>query len=296
MEETFNDYRPLLFHIAYRMLGSVMDAEDMVQETFLRWRDVDPETVNTPKSYLTTIITRLCIDHLRSAQVQRENYIGPWLPEPLLADTHPGVAERVAQIDSLSIAFLLLMESLSPAQRAAFVLRQGFGYKYGEIAEILDTSPANGRQLVSRARRKLEQASEEKRPFLPATSSKMVPSSEGKALLGEFIEACGRGDVNHLLNILAEDAVVVSDGGGKVSAARRPVRGADRVARFMVGLAAQAPADFDYEVRLANGAWSMIAYAGAHPFAVFVPHIGDGRIHALHIIVNPDKLTYIPQK
>jgi RNA polymerase sigma-70 factor (ECF subfamily) len=211
--ETFNQYRPLLFSIAYRMLGSVMDAEDMVQETYLRWEQAYGNEIQSPKAYLSAIITRLCIDQLRSARAQREVYPGPWLPEPLITGEPAGTADIAALNESLSMAFLILLEKLPPVERAVFLLREVFDYPYGDIAAIVNKSEANCRQMVSRSK-----------AYIAAGRPRFeVSPAEQQQLTSQFIEACTAGDLDNLVNILAEDIILWSDGGGKGAAARQPI-------------------------------------------------------------------------
>ncbi|HEY7909915.1 MAG TPA: RNA polymerase sigma-70 factor, partial [Thermomicrobiales bacterium] len=231
IDELFNDYRPLLFSIAYRMLGSVMDAEDMVQEAFLRWQRAVHAEVTSPKSYLTAVVTRLCIDHLGAAYVRRESYVGPWLPEPLVTEGD-AMTDTMALADSLSLAFLVLLERLTPVERAVFLLHEVFGYPYEEIAGIVEKNAANCRQIGQRARRHIH-----------ADRPRFDPSpAEQERLTQQFIVSCTSGDLGALVAILADDITLWADGGGKVAAARRPIHGAENVARFLGGLAkAQVP-------------------------------------------------------
>jgi RNA polymerase sigma-70 factor (ECF subfamily) len=226
--EDFVAARPHLFAVAYRMLGSVTDAEDVLQEAYLRWQSAHRPDVASAAAYLTTIVTRLCVDQLRSARVRRETYVGPWLPEPLL--TSPAAEEPVELAESVSMAFLLLLEALSPLERAAFLLREVFGYSYAEVADLLDREPSAVRQLVSRARRHVADS----RPrFIPERE-------EHERLTRSFVEACATGDLDALVAMLHEDAVLWSDGGGKVAAARKPVVGGAKVAMFLVNVARAA--------------------------------------------------------
>ena len=280
--ETFGPNRPLLFAIAYRMLGSVMDAEDMVQETFLRWQSA--VNVRSPKSYLSTIVTRLCIDHLRSARVQRDEYVGPWLPEPLFTEETPDLDEKLTQADSLSMAFLVILESLQPAERAAFLLREVFDYEYAEIATIVDKSEANCRQMVHRARRHVR----DRRPRFDAPPEQVLRLTE------QFMQASTSGDMSGLLRLLSEEVTLLSDGGGKTVAALNPILGQDNVARFLVGIAGQAPDDFEYRFAQINGRPGVVNYVDGRPQSVATLEIVDGEISSIYIIVNPDKLQRVP--
>lgn len=281
--DTFNSYRAYLFAIAYRMLGSVMDAEDMVQETYLRWQNSNAAAIESPKSYLAAIITRLCIDHLRSAKVQRETYMGEWLPEPLLLDPMPPQEDMAALADTLSIAFLVLLETLSPTERAVFLLREVFDYEYAEIAEMVDKSEANCRQMVRRARQHLADG----RPRFQSTPE------EQQHIVYQFAQACVQGDMAGLLALLAEDVVEYSDGGGKVVAAIKPVRGADKVARFFLGLMKKLPDTLAYQLAIANGRPAILSYIDGDPVNVTILDIDNGRIQRIYNIVNPDKLQHI---
>src|ERR1700694_478547 len=231
--ETFSEQRSLLFSIAYRMLGSVMDGEDMVQEAFLRWQDAPVEEVRSPKSYLSTVITRLCIDQLRSAKTQREQYIGPWLPEPLITEETSDIDEHLAVADSLSMAFLVMLERLSPLERAVFLLREVFDYPYPEIARLVDKSEANCRQMVHRAR---EHISAGDRRF-------EITPEQLEEISARFMKATAEGDMDALIDRLTADVTVWSDGGGKVPAALNPIYGSEKVARFFVRLAQRMPPD-----------------------------------------------------
>ncbi len=283
--DSFNEHRSLLFSIAYRMLGSAMDADDMVQETFLRWQKISLDQVESSKAYLTTIITRLCLDHLRSARVKRERYFGPWLPEPLITGRAGDALEPVALADSLSMAFLVLLESLTPTERAVFLLREVFDYDYAEIAEIVDKSEANCRQMVRRARQSVT-----------ARRPRFEPSVEAQQqLAGQFMETCLNGDMPGLIKLLAEDITLWSDGGGKVVAASQPLHGPDRVARFILGLAKKAPAGFMAQFGWANHQPAVIGYLDQRPVFVMILDIAEGRIQAIRNVVNPEKLQAVPE-
>lgn len=276
--ETFNQYRPLLFSIAYRMLGTAMDAEDMVQEAFVRWQAASE--AENPKAYLSAVITRLCIDHLRSARVQREEYIGPWLPEPIMTETP---ADTAALAESLSIAFLVVLESLSPVERAVFLLREVFDYGYDEIARIVEKSEDNCRQMVRRAKQHIA----ERRPRFD------VQREEHERLLVQFGQAVMLGDMDGLLSLLADDITAVSDGGGRVSAARNPVVGPDRVARFILGVANKTPEGAVRGVSLINGQPAIVTYVGGAAYSVIAFEIAEGRIQRIFNVLNPDKLKRI---
>ena len=282
--DQFEQFRPNLFGIAYRMLGSVMEAEDMVQETFLRWNATAAShaSIRSPNAYLSTIITRLCLDKLKSAQVQREQYIGEWLPEPLITTESPD--QMVELAESLSLAFLHMLERLTPTERTVLLLRDVFEYDYGSIAEIVNKSDANCRQLLRRARQRVAQ----ERPRFDTNSA------EQQQILMQFAMACTNGDMHGLLQLLSPNAVEISDGGGKVPAARRPIIGAQKVARLLLGLWKQAPADFSFQMAQINGEFGMIGFSQNKPYVAMNFHIEGGKITRIFSIVNPDKLQHLP--
>ena len=282
--DSFTQQQPLLFSIAYRMLGSVMDAEDVVQDAYLRWDKAPREEIRSPKSYLATIVTRLCIDELRSARTQREEYIGPWLPEPLISEETPDVDDSLALAESLSMAFLVLLESLPPVERAAFLLREVFEYDYPELARILDKSEANCRQLVRRARGHVNA----RKPRFEASEQ------QARQMTERFLRASLNGDMDDLLQLLADDVTAWSDGGGKVAAALRPILGKKNVARLLVGLAGNAPPDFESRLTPVNGQPGIVIYVGGRPQSVATLDVADGKIQAIRIVVNPDKLSRVP--
>jgi RNA polymerase sigma-70 factor, ECF subfamily len=280
-DETFEDLRPLLFSIAYRMLGSVMEAEDMVQEAYLRYKSVPSETIQSAKAFLTTIVTRLCLDQIKSAKTQREEYIGEWLPEPLLTEGVPGAI--IGEREDISMAFMVLLESLSPIERAVFLLREVFDYPYDEIGKIVDKSEANCRQYYHRAKQYLV----EKRPrFVPAPD-------EQRRLLEGFMMAVSMGDVEALNQILAENVSVTGDGGGKRFAAKHPVVGRAAVARFMIGLGRLLPDNAGFAITEFNGAPALLLWNEGEPYCVMNFSMSGGQIIAIHNVLNPDKLKHI---
>jgi RNA polymerase sigma-70 factor (ECF subfamily) len=277
----FDRHRPLLFSIAYRMLGSVMEAEDAVQEAYLRWRRASGEEVRSEKAYLSAVVTRLCIDRLRSARARREQYVGPWLPEPLPDHRAPDVAEAVVLEDSLSMAFLVLLESLTPVERAVFLLREVFGYEYAEIAEIVGKGEANCRQISRRARASVAA----RRPRFERS-----PGQEERLTRG-FVEACAAGDMDGLLAVLSEDVTLWSDGGGKTRAARNPVHGAADVARFLIGTLRKAPPGLAVRPTRINGGPGLVGYFGdGTPQSATTFGFAGGRIAEIRLVVNPEKL------
>ena len=279
--EDFEEHRRHLFGVAYRMLGSVTEAEDVVQDTWLRWRAA-ADAVRSPRSYLTTVATRLAIDRLRSAQRRREEYVGPWLPEPLVTDDDPATTAELAE--SLSVAFLLVLERLNPVERAVLLLHDVFGYDYDEVAEIVDRTPTNCRQIASRARGHLTG----ERPVRPR------PAQEDEQRLAfAFAAAAGSGDLAALEGLLAEDVVLWSDGGPARRAARRPVVGRDRVTRLLGNLSHRLPAAEAVDFVHLNGAPALVLGTAAGPEMTVAMDIGDGVITALHLVINPDKLRHL---
>lgn len=284
-EELYRDLRPLLFAIAYRMVSSASEAEDIVQEAYVRMERARKEgtIVEVPKAYLVSITTRLAIDHLRSARVRRESYVGTWLPEPVLSD--PAAEHVVETADSLSTAFLLLLETLSPIERAVFLLREVFGYGYDEIAQIVAKTEANCRQIFTRARRHIDVGRQR------FTASR----EEHDALVRAFLDACERGDVDGLVGLLADDVAFYGDGGGKAVAVAQPVHGRDRVARLVAGMLARAT-KLDLRLRPArvNGEMGVIAYdAGGNVVNVVSFDVRDGAVTTMWAVANPDKLRHL---
>ena len=284
--DTHEDLRPLLFSLAYRMVGTVSDAEDLVQEAFLRLHREETEgmEIESPKAFLTTVVTRLTIDHLRSARVRREEYVGEWLPEPLLADPAPGPAEHAELSDSLSLAFLVLLESLAPLERAVFLLHEVFGYSYAEVGEVVGKSEANCRQIALRARR----AVDERRP-------RFDPSDEERRRVAEQFFKALTGDPADIAAVLAEDVVLHGDGGGKAPAIARPLVGADRVGRAFANWAKQGlRLAAQVEMRTVNGQpGAVLRTSDGLVLGVVALDIVDGRIHEIRNVVNPDKLRHI---
>lgn len=285
--DEFEGYRPYLFSIAYRMMGSASEAEDIVQDTYLRYRQAPSSEIRSLKSYLATLVTRLCIDHLKSARVQREEYIGPWLPEPLLTSGQESMPfETAAQHESISLAFLVLLETLSPPERAVFLLHDIFDFDYQEIAGIIGKSPASCRQLGHRAK-----------ASIASRNHRYEPSRETHLrLLNHFLLACQEGDVEGLKEILAQDVVNYGDGGGKVVAALRPVVGIDAVMRLWLSLTHKAPADLSITFEEVNGQPAVISWIGDRVYDVVSFEVVDGKIQAIRGILNPDKLAYIARQ
>ena len=283
--ESFESYRPYLFSIAYRMLGSAMDAEDMVQETYLRYQTTPAEPIRSLKAYLTTIIIRLCMDQLQLARRKREVYVGPWLPEPILTTTTPSSgdpAERVDIEESISLAFLVLLEQLQPFERAVFLLREVFEYAFAEIASMLGKSEEACRRSFSRAKQHLKGH----RPRFPAS-----PETHRKLLSGYF-RAVENGEMTKLQNLLAEEVTLWADSGGKVKgAALRPISGRDAVARFSVGTKRFLPEDYRVEMAEVNLQPALIFRTGDQALLVLTIEVEAERIQAIRIIANPEKLA-----
>ena len=270
----FEEWRSLLFGIAYRMLGSAADAEDVVQDACVRWLRRGGDPIESVRAYLVTIVTRLCLDQLDSARARRVTYAGPWLPEPVVADG-TGAAE---QADSLSLAFLVLLEELTPLERAAYLLHDIFGYSFEEVARSLGRSPAACRQLGARARRHIEG----RRQRFDADLR------HGRELTDRFLVACATGDLSGLLDMLSDDVVVWTDGGGKVRAALRPVVGPQRSSRFLMNVAKRVHGV--PQAAVLNGQPSSVFVDGGTVVAALVLDIMEGKIVGVRVVSNPDKL------
>jgi RNA polymerase sigma-70 factor, ECF subfamily len=283
---TFDQYRSLLFSVAYRMLGSVADAEDMLQETFIRWQQAADDDIRSPRAFLVTIISRLCINHLQSARVQREEYVGQWLPEPLVTDPGSDPLEIIRVDESLTMAFLVLLERLTPVERAVFLLREVFEYEYSEIAAVLGQSEANCRQILRRARQHVSAM----RPRFKASARKQ------NDLLERFLQATGNGDLDGLVALLASDVVLHSDGGGKAIAVPNLIHGADNVARgILAGLRKLVPKELVQRMAEINGTPGVVSYLNRKPFSVLTLDAIEGRVRAIYIVTNPEKLSHLPE-
>jgi RNA polymerase sigma-70 factor (ECF subfamily) len=280
---TFSAHRPLLFGLAYRMLGSVAEAEDIVQETYLRWQRQEAAAITSPKAWLIAAATRLCIDQQRSARRRREEYVGVWLPEPLVEGTAPAASEHAALADSLSMAFMLMLETLAPVERAVFLLREAFDYDYAEIAAIVQKSEAACRQIVSRARASLAQK--------PAPAA--APREQAERLTRRFLEATRHGGLGELVALLTDDAVLYSDGGGRVRAAIRPIRSADRVGRFFVGIRRMIPPQMRVELTAVNGRAGALVFVGEKLDRVLSLEFEGERVKTVFIVRNPEKLRHV---
>ncbi|MEW9547773.1 RNA polymerase sigma-70 factor [Nonomuraea sp. NPDC050783] len=279
-EAGFEEHRPMLLGLAYRLLGSMWDAEDVVQEAWLRWQGTDRSQVREPRAFLVTVVSRLALDQLRSARVKREAYTGPWLPEPV-ATAEAGPLDTAELRDTVSFATLHLMERLSPPERAVFVLREAFELPYEQVAEIVGTSVANARQLHRRASVRLAEGRD-----------RFAPSREDHSrLLTRFMAAAAGGDLDALKDLLHEDVVAWNDGGGKVRAALRPVLGRRKVAAFMGGLLDRY--DFsDARLLDVNGEAAIWTRVAGHRQLIMID-VRDGRIHDIYAVLNPDKLARV---
>ncbi|GAA0473740.1 RNA polymerase sigma-70 factor [Streptomyces stramineus] len=282
--DTFEAHRAVLTGVAYRMLGRVADAEDVVQEAWLRWSGADRADVRDARGYLVRITTRLALDRLRQVQSRREAYIGPWLPEPIATDfasTVPDTAERAVLADSVSLAVLVVLEALSPLERAVFVLREAFGFPFAEIAVTLDRSEAAVRQLAGRARRHVE----ERRPRYA------VDPAERRDLTERFLAAATGGSIGELMELLAPGVRLIGDSGGKSKAPLRVLESADKVGRFLIGVAQRGLPGAEFRFLELNGAPAVLVLSQGRPDTVFSLEVSDGRITAVYVQRNPDKLT-----
>jgi RNA polymerase sigma-70 factor (TIGR02957 family) len=279
--ETFLAHRNLLFTVAYEMLGSAADAEDVLQETWLRWVKVDVEQVRDQRAYLVRITTRQSLNRLRTMKRRKEAYVGPWLPEPLL--TAPDVAEDVELAESVSMALMLVLETLSPTERAVFVLREAFDISYDEIAAAVDKSPAAVRQIAYRARRHVE----------ARHPRQVVSPSQTRAALESFQRALETRDLQGLLDVLAPQVVLVSDGGGVKQAAPRPITGAEKVARFIVGGLGKAQVTLTSDHTMVNGNPALVLRVDGEIDGVIAIRVEDARITGLYYVRNPEKLTRV---
>ena len=291
-QDVFTTDRPLLFSIAYRMLGSASDAEDVLQDAWLRYRGVDPSTIRTPKAFATTIVTRLCLDRLKSAQRTREDYVGPWLPEPVLTSEVEGPDTMLQRAESVTLAFLVLLEKLSPEERAVFLLKDIFEYEHAEIADVLGTTVDNSRQLLHRAKARLAQG----RPRLTGTMESR------RAIAERFARAFSSGDGAELTALLAKEVGLWSDGGGKASAARRPLIGRDQVLNFLLGLhriaqASSVTRDVSLRIEDVNSESALVVRIGPRLESIFVFSIDDDdTVSGIRVVRNPDKLAHIDRQ
>ena len=286
-EQTFSEHRKLLFAIAYRLLGSVADAEDVIQDAWFKWSAADRIQVSDPKAYLARIVSNLAVDRLRSTRRQRETYVGPWLPEPIL--TESDASEEVAVAESVSVAMLVVLETLSPLERAVFVLKEVFDFSYAEIADAVDRSESAVRQAAHRARNHIQA----RRPRFE------TDRDTKRAVTERFFAATTGGDINELMALLAPDVTLWTDGGGKVRQAMRPIVGVDKVVRWLAGAASRPYegveiSDMSAEVAEINGAPGVVLSGGGRVIATLTVDVdADGRIVTIHNVANPDKLHAI---
>jgi RNA polymerase sigma-70 factor (ECF subfamily) len=290
-KDVFNTDRSLLFSIAYRMLGSASDAEDVLQDAWLRYSGVDRSTIRSPRALATTIVTRLCLDRLKSARATREEYIGPWLPEPVLTSEVEGPDTMLQRSESVTLAFLVLLEKLSPEERAVFLLKEVFEYEHAEIAEMLGTTAENSRQLLHRAKARLAEG----RPRLTGTTASR------RAVAERFARAFSSGDASDLTTLLARDVGMWSDGGGKASAARRPLIGRDQVLNFLLGLHRTARTldiarDVSLTIEDVNCEPALVLRIGQRLESLFVFSIDDETVSGIRVVRNPDKLARIDRQ
>jgi RNA polymerase sigma-70 factor (ECF subfamily) len=279
----FDQHRSVLVGAAYRVVGSVTDAEDVVQEAWLRWTGVDHDEVRDTRAYLIRITTRLALNRLRQQKARREEYVGPWLPEPIASDDDPAAAVEMA--DSVSMAMLVVLETLSPLERATFVLREVFDLPYDEIADTLGRSESAVRQLAHRARGHVH----------ARQPRHLVDKERHNELTTRFMAAAGSGDFDQVVALLAPDAVLISDGGGKKQAALKPIHGPEKIARWFLAVMAKNP-NFEIRVATLNGETAFIAYFDDEPDTVAFLESADGMITGLYMIRNPDKLTTVPTR
>ena len=283
----FEDYRGLMFAVAYRMLGTIADAEDAVQDAWLRWSAASRADVDDPRAYLARIITNTALNRLRAARARREAYIGPWLPEPLLTDAGPDAAERAELAESVSVAMLVVLESLTPDERAVFVLHEVFGFDHPEIAAALGRSAPAVRQLAHRAREHVQA----RRPRFD------VDWDQQREVTARFLAAAAGGDIEGLMAVLAPDVTLLTDGGGRTRAALRPISGASKVARWVVAIAGRpdlgGAADLNLEPAEINGTPGTLITADGGAVAVLTLAVAAGQVTGIQLLVNPDKLTAI---
>ena len=290
-DDVFSTDRRLFFSIAYRMLGSASDAEDVLQDAWVRYQAADESEIRSPRAFVATIVSRLCLDRLKSARSAREEYVGPWLPEPVLTSEVKGPEATLQHAESITLAFLVLLEKLSPEERAVFLLKDIFECDHSEIAEILGTTVENSRQLLHRAKARLAQG----RPRLTGTAESR------RAIAERFARAFSSGDGAELTALLAKDVGMWSDGGGKASAARRPLIGRDEVLRLLIGLHRTAQTaglirDVSLRIEDVNSEPALIVRVGPRLESIFVFSIEDDAISGIRVVRNPDKLAHIDRQ
>lgn len=283
--EIFEIHRPTLFRLAYSMLGRIAPAEDAVQEAYIRWQKQNIEQIKSPKAFLSTVVSRICLDEIKSARSRREQYIGPNLPEPFLSADSETPEEKMELTESLSMAMLVVLDQLTPVQRAVFILREVFDYDYASVAKMIDKSESHCRKIAQRAR---DQIHDNKPQF-------ERNSVEQHKLVKTFIEAVQQGDLSEIESMLADEAILYSDGGGKVTAARKPVAGADKIAKFLVGIQKKGLKDADWwiEFKDINGEPGMIIWFEGEIYNVWTFHVENREIQSIYVVLNPDKLVHL---
>jgi RNA polymerase sigma-70 factor (TIGR02957 family) len=289
--DVFSTDRPLLFSIAYRMLGSASDAEDVLQDAWVRYRDTDKSEIRSPRAFVAKIVARLCLDRLKSARAAREEYVGPWLPEPVLTSEVKAPDDVLQHAESITLAFLVLLEKLSPEERAVFLLKDIFEYEHAEVAEMLETTVENSRQLLHRAKARLTA----ERPRLTGTTASR------RAVAERFARAFSSGDGSELTAILTQDVGMWSDGGGKASAARRPLRGRDEVLNFLLGLHRTGQnlgvlPDVSLKIEDVNSEPALVLRIRNHLESIFVFSVENDQVSAIRVVRNPDKLARIDRQ
>ncbi|WP_324777820.1 RNA polymerase sigma-70 factor [Virgibacillus senegalensis] len=279
--EDYQQFKPLLFSIGYRMLGSVTEAEDMVQETFLKAYQIDDQKLDNKKAYLCKIMTNRCLDVLKSARYKREQYVGPWNPEPLLLESRHDIdpSEVVLQKEGLSIAYLRMMEHLAPDERAVLLLREVFHFSYSEISNFIEKKEENCRKIFSRAKQKIS-----------SIEGESLNYEKNKSLIDRFIQAFQMQNIDSLLELISEVVTLYSDGGGKVNAALRPIESRSNVMAFLYGIFQKAPEDFSFEVKQVNGQPAIVTYVNGKIQSVISFYIRHDTIKEMYITMNPDKL------
>lgn len=285
--QIFEQHRTGLFQLAYSMLGRVAPAQDAVQEAYLRWQKQDIRQIKTPEAFLTTVVSRICLDQLKSARNQNEQYIGPNLPEPVITEDRKTPEEELEQSELLSMAMLVVLEQLSPVQRAVFILREIFDYDYKIIGTMIDKSVPNCRKIAQRSRKLVR----EQRPRFEN------PPNEHHELVSNFINAVQEGDLADIEKMLTEDAILYSDGGGKVTAARKPIFGAAKIAKFLVGIRKSAPdPNWKIELQTVNGEPGMIVWMHGELYNAWSFHVEKGKMDSIYVVLNPDKLDHLKKQ
>lgn len=284
--EIFESHRPRLFRLAYGMLGRVAPAEDAVQEAFIRWQKQDIEQIYSHRAYLSTIVSRICLDKIKSARSQREQYIGPDLPEPVLVSDIETPEEEVKLAESLSMALLVVLDQLTPVQRAVFLLREVFDYDYAAIAKAIDKTESHCRKIAQRAREKIN----ERKPRFEG-----YPTDQHK-LITTFMEAVRKGDLSEIEQMLAKEAILYSDGGGKVAAARKPITGAANITKFLIGIQKGVTQTIRINFTVVNGEPGIMVYLDDQLNNVWSFHIEDDNIQSIYIVLNPEKLDHLKRE